>query len=175
MKIAIDAMGGGYAPSEVVAGAIAAARETKTPLILVGAKDAIQKELASYQIADLSLELVGADEVVEMDESPVAVLVHAPENRPDAGSDFYVFYIVSDYLPADVRSLIELDYCNSIGDVPLKSLWGCSDYGVCYYLALTGEAQLFDLSLSPALRAKAPWREESTSAARALRANQPVL
>ncbi len=74
MKIAVDAMGGDYAPSVVVEGAIAAARESKLSVVLVGVQDALQKELAQHQTTGLSLEIVHASEVVEMDDSPIAAL-----------------------------------------------------------------------------------------------------
>lgn len=74
MKIAIDAMGGDYAPSVVVEGAVAAARESDFSLILVGDQDAIQRELSRHNAAALPIEIVHASEVVGMDDSPIAPL-----------------------------------------------------------------------------------------------------
>ncbi len=71
MTIAIDAMGGDFAPSHPVAGAVLAAREYGARLILVGRKDAIEVELAKHRAAGLRIEIVHASEVVEMHESPV--------------------------------------------------------------------------------------------------------
>ncbi|MEA3369356.1 MAG: phosphate acyltransferase, partial [Candidatus Ratteibacteria bacterium] len=42
MKIAIDAMGGEFAPQAVVEGAIQAAEKSKAELVLVGDKKAIE-------------------------------------------------------------------------------------------------------------------------------------
>jgi glycerol-3-phosphate acyltransferase PlsX len=70
-KIAIDAMGGDFAPSHPVAGAVLAAREYGAHLILVGRRDAIEPELAKHRAAGLSIEIVHASEAVAMDESPV--------------------------------------------------------------------------------------------------------
>ena len=70
-KIAIDAMGGDFAPSHPVAGAILAAREYGAHLILVGRRDAIEAELAKHRAAGLPIEIVHASEAVSMDESPV--------------------------------------------------------------------------------------------------------
>src|SRR5437867_6712907 len=71
MTIAIDAMGGDFAPSHPVAGAVLAAREYGARLILVGRQDAIEAELAERRAAGLSIEVVHASEVVEMQDSPV--------------------------------------------------------------------------------------------------------
>ena len=71
MTIAIDAMGGDFAPSHPVAGAVLAARELGARLILVGRRDAIESELRRHQTAGLAIEIVHAGEVVEMHESPV--------------------------------------------------------------------------------------------------------
>ena len=45
LKIAVDAMGGDYAPASEVEGAIEAARDLGVGVILVGRSDAIQAEL----------------------------------------------------------------------------------------------------------------------------------
>ncbi|WIG57629.1 MAG: Phosphate:acyl-ACP acyltransferase PlsX [Ktedonobacterales bacterium] len=70
MRIALDAMGGDYAPEEVVLGAVQAAREQHVGVLLVGPEDAIRPQLAKYDIAGLDLEVVHADEVIGMDEHP---------------------------------------------------------------------------------------------------------
>ena len=74
MKIAVDAMGGDYAPQVTVEGAILAAREFKTHVILVGDKDKIQIELDKYDTKDLPLSIQHATEVVGMGESPSVAL-----------------------------------------------------------------------------------------------------
>jgi glycerol-3-phosphate acyltransferase PlsX len=75
MRIAIDAMGGDYAPGTIVAGAVSAAREAGIPLLLVGAHDEIQQELAAAGDLDgLDLLLREAPDVVSMDESPTGAL-----------------------------------------------------------------------------------------------------
>src|SRR5437867_6197431 len=71
MSIAIDAMGGDFAPSNPVAGAVLAAREYGARLLLVGRRDAIESELEKHRAGGLPIEIVHASEVVEMHESPV--------------------------------------------------------------------------------------------------------
>ena len=69
-RIALDAMGGDYAPGEVVAGAVQAAREQGAGVLLVGPEEAIRAELAKHNTAGLDLEIVHTDEVIGMDEHP---------------------------------------------------------------------------------------------------------
>jgi glycerol-3-phosphate acyltransferase PlsX len=74
LKIAIDAMGGDYAPQEVVKGAIAGARETGMGLYLVGQQDKIKEELAGLNVAGLDLEIVHTDEFLVEGEQPAYAL-----------------------------------------------------------------------------------------------------
>jgi len=76
MRIAVDAMGGDYAPREIVAGAVKAARDLpqiKT-LYLVGDKMAVEAELAKHGPTPASIQIVHASEVVGMDESPASAV-----------------------------------------------------------------------------------------------------
>lgn len=71
MKIAVDAMGGDYAPKEIVLGALRAARQFDCEIVLVGDEEKIKKVLASEKDWDkLRLTIRHADEVVGMDEHP---------------------------------------------------------------------------------------------------------
>ncbi|MBI3794845.1 MAG: phosphate acyltransferase PlsX [Nitrospinae bacterium] len=70
MKIAVDAMGGDYAPSAIVEGAVQAVRELDCKIVLVGIKDVVQAELEKLGAKNLPIEIVHASETVEMDESP---------------------------------------------------------------------------------------------------------
>jgi glycerol-3-phosphate acyltransferase PlsX len=71
ITIALDAMGGDFAPAHPVAGAVMAAREFGAHILLVGRAPEIEAELAKHAAAGLPLEIVHASEVVGMDESPV--------------------------------------------------------------------------------------------------------
>jgi len=72
MRIAVDAMGGDYAPREIVKGAVRAARELESSLslILVGRERDIREELDRCGGTSGRIEILNADEVVAMDESP---------------------------------------------------------------------------------------------------------
>jgi glycerol-3-phosphate acyltransferase PlsX len=74
MKIAVDAMGGDYAPRAVVEGAILAAREHRIKIVLVGDQEILRKILSKYDTRDLFILVQNAPEVVGMNESPLVVL-----------------------------------------------------------------------------------------------------
>jgi len=79
VKVAVDAMGGDYAPQEIVKGAIQAAQKDGIELILVGSEDAIQRELEKYDVSELPIRVVNASEVIRDGESPVAALRQKPD------------------------------------------------------------------------------------------------
>ena len=58
VKVAVDAMGGDYAPYEVIAGAIEAARKSNVHIALVGDTNKIGLELSKYDVSDLSIKIV---------------------------------------------------------------------------------------------------------------------
>lgn len=77
MKIALDVMGGDFAPRELVLGALEAKRTLDANLILVGSQGVIESELESLARAQLNpdarFEIVDAPEVVEFREQPSLV------------------------------------------------------------------------------------------------------
>ena len=72
VKVAVDAMGGDNAPSEIVKGAVLAVQEdSRIKVFLVGQEDVLKKELATYPDLSDRLEVVPATEVITNDEAPV--------------------------------------------------------------------------------------------------------
>ncbi|HWF83969.1 MAG TPA: phosphate acyltransferase PlsX [Vicinamibacterales bacterium] len=77
--IAVDAMGGDFAPGHVVDGALAAARHLDLGVALVGPVAVVEAELARHTDVDPSrVRLIDAPDVVGMEESPAAALRHKP-------------------------------------------------------------------------------------------------
>ena len=72
MRIAVDAMGGDFAPREIVHGAVEAARGLTCArrIILVGDNDVLKRELARQGHVPSKIEICHASEVVAMDEAP---------------------------------------------------------------------------------------------------------
>lgn len=69
MRIAVDAMGGDYAPEEIVKGALRSVQELDLEIILVGQPERIKDYLPGGQIPD-KVQIQEATEVVGMDEHP---------------------------------------------------------------------------------------------------------
>lgn len=75
MRIAIDAMGGDYAPKEMIKGALMALEQRKDlELILVGDQNKINEELSSLKVEDPRIHVVDAPEVIGFDEQPTLAI-----------------------------------------------------------------------------------------------------
>ncbi len=77
MRISIDAMGGDFAPREIVAGTLQAAKSLKglEKLFLVGDETAIKKQLKKHKgPIPKCIEIIHASEVVGMGESPAVAI-----------------------------------------------------------------------------------------------------
>jgi phosphate acyltransferase len=74
MKIAVDAMGGDFAPRTVVEGAVWAAQKHGIKVVLVGDEDQVSKELSKHPTSKLPIFIHHAPHVVAMHESPSAVI-----------------------------------------------------------------------------------------------------
>jgi len=73
-KIAVDAMGGDFAPQAVVKGAVEAAHEFDIEVVLVGPAEIVQKELSQYDLNGARISTQPAEEVIGMDEDPVRAI-----------------------------------------------------------------------------------------------------
>ena len=70
ITIAVDAMGGDYAPRAEVDGSVRAARSLGVKVILVGREDALREELSRHEDASsLPIQIVHASERVTMEDS----------------------------------------------------------------------------------------------------------
>jgi glycerol-3-phosphate acyltransferase PlsX len=77
MRVAIDAMGGDFAPEELVLGAIEALREYKDKnleITLVGDQEKISHFLKKHETSNLAITVHHASEVIEMDDHPAAAV-----------------------------------------------------------------------------------------------------
>ena len=75
VKVALDAMGGDNAPSEIIKGAIDAITENKeVKVYLVGKETLVRDELSKYKYNAEQVEVVDATEVIEMAEPPVMAI-----------------------------------------------------------------------------------------------------
>ncbi len=67
-------MGSDHAPHVEVEGAVLAAKEYGSQIILVGDAEIVEKELSKYAVKDLPIYVKQASEVIRMDESPSKAL-----------------------------------------------------------------------------------------------------
>lgn len=74
-KVALDAMGGDNAPTEIVKGAVdAVSSREDIKVFLVGQEDVVREELQKYPYPQERIEVVDAPEVIEMAEPPVQAI-----------------------------------------------------------------------------------------------------
>ena len=72
MKIALDAMGGDFAPQAAVAGALLAAVQLagRATIVLIGQEDAVRPLLQAAGPAAAALEFIHASQIIDMGEHP---------------------------------------------------------------------------------------------------------
>ena len=76
-RIAVDAMGGDYAPSEIVAGALRAQEELDAEILLVGDLQQVEASLAQHNAAG-KIQVIPSEGVVEMHEEPLTGIRRKP-------------------------------------------------------------------------------------------------
>ena len=86
-RIAVDAMGGDFAPTNAVLGAMQAYEQKKNfDLLLVGRRDEILKVAASHNLSVSDDMIVHTDEVIEMSDSPMSSLKKKPNSSIVVGA-----------------------------------------------------------------------------------------
>lgn len=81
MRIALDAMGGDYAPAPIVSGAVqAVAAEPGLQVLLVGDRAQVEPCLPPEALASGRLEIFHCTQVITMEEAPVVALRKKPDN-----------------------------------------------------------------------------------------------
>lgn len=87
MKIALDAMGGDFAPDAVIEGVALALKEisNSTIIVLTGKTELIKQKLNQFDIPLSAVEIVEAPEVIEMGEHPTKALTQKPNSSIAVG------------------------------------------------------------------------------------------
>jgi len=86
VRIAIDAMGGDHAPSEIVAGAIRAQEELGIEVLLVGDPHQVEASLKQHTSSH-QLEIVPSEGTVEMHEEPLSGIRRKPKASINVAMD----------------------------------------------------------------------------------------
>jgi len=74
LRIALDGMGGDFAPKESVHGAVLAVKEYGVHVTITGPKEKIQEELDQYEYDKSRIDILDAREVITLNESPVMAI-----------------------------------------------------------------------------------------------------
>lgn len=87
MRIGVDAMGGDYAPSAVVAGAVSALKllEANQKIVLFGDEKSICEELEKLNTSPSNFEIVHCSEVIDMGENPAKAIAKKPDSSIAVG------------------------------------------------------------------------------------------
>lgn len=82
MKIALDAMGGDFAPAATVEGALMAAEtlQGKAEIVLIGDENIIRAELQKHGSTASNISIVHTTQVIEMGEHPTKALTQKPDS-----------------------------------------------------------------------------------------------
>ena len=141
MKIAVDAMGGDHAPGAIVEGAVLAAREDGTEIILTGDEARIKAELEKFKDhSSLPIRVEHAEQVVEMDEAPAKVLRNKKKSSMKIGVDLVKAGEAGAFVSAGNTGAV-LAYCTII----LRPLKGVDRPAIAIQLpTLTGTSILLD-------------------------------
>lgn len=90
MKIAIDIMGGDYAPDAALEGSLLAKKELgeQCSFVLIGKESLIIERLNALNADASQFEIVNADEVIEMGEHPTKVFAKKPNSSIAVGFNY---------------------------------------------------------------------------------------
>ncbi len=80
MRVAVDGMGGDIGPAVVVPGAIQGARDCGADLLLVGRSADIRAQLSNANVSGVSIQIVDAPDVIEMNEHPATAARRKPNS-----------------------------------------------------------------------------------------------
>ncbi|MBU1862527.1 MAG: phosphate acyltransferase PlsX [Candidatus Omnitrophica bacterium] len=86
-RIAVDGMGGDFAPYAAVDGAVQAANDFNLEVVIVGQENVIKRELQKHKVTGGKLFIQHAPEVVDMGESPVSAIKKKKNSSIAVGID----------------------------------------------------------------------------------------
>ncbi len=101
VKVAVDAMGGDNAPSEILKGAVLAVEEdSRIKVFLVGKEDELKAELKQYKDYGDRLEIVPASEVITNEEAPVMAVRRKKDSSIVVGMNLVKNHIADAFVSA---------------------------------------------------------------------------
>lgn len=148
MKIVLDAMGGDYAPEVTVHGGVWAARDFDLEVQLVGRPEVIEAELQKHDTNGVSLPLVPASEVIEMDDHNPASSVKAKKDssivvgmRMLKRGETDAFVTMGNTGGALAAALLHLGRIRGIKRPAVSTVYPCAtEQGFCFLLDIGANA-----------------------------------
>ena len=115
IRIALDAMGGDHAPEQIIRGAIAAAEDNELEVVLVGQENVIREELRRCGSPNSNICIVNADQVVAMDERPVAAIKEKTDSSISVGINLLHEGRVESFVSAGNTGAVMIAACLTVG------------------------------------------------------------
>ena len=116
MIIAVDAIGGEYAPHEIVKGAIKAAKEYEVEIALVGRKE-ILYVLAGRHLGKLGITIIDASQAIGSKESPVEAVRSKPDSSIVVGTNLVRDGIAAAFVSAGNTGAVLYSALTSLGKI----------------------------------------------------------
>jgi glycerol-3-phosphate acyltransferase PlsX len=148
VEVALDAMGGDHAPEITVHGAVWAARDFGFQVQLIGQPDIIRLELQKHNITGLSLPIIPASEVIEMDDHNPASSVKAKKDcsmvvgaQMLKRGETSAFVTMGNSGGALAAALLHLGRIRGIRRPAFSTVYPCvSEHGFCFVLDIGANA-----------------------------------
>jgi glycerol-3-phosphate acyltransferase PlsX len=122
MKIALDAMGSDHAPHSEVEGALLAVEKLGAEIILVGRETVIREELRHRGVENHPLiQIVHAEDVIGMDESPALALKQKKNSSISIGSELVAKKLADAFVSAGNTGAVMTSALFTIGRLPAIS------------------------------------------------------
>jgi glycerol-3-phosphate acyltransferase PlsX len=152
MKIAIDAMGGDFAPENIIAGAKLALDSIRRieKLYLTGPEAELKKQVDQHGLPAAKIELIDAPEVVEMNESGAKAVRRKKRSSISVATD-----LVKDGTCAAVMSAGNTGAAVAAATVKLRNLPGVERAGIASPMPNEhGTCNIIDAGANPDAKAK---------------------
>jgi len=118
IRIAIDCMGGDYAPEQIVKGAVTAAKAGKAEIFLVGPAAIVEKELNKYDTSHLPITIIEAAEVIKEGEAPAFAIYHKPNSTINVAMGLVKSGDVDAILSAGATGAVAVSAMKTLGLMP---------------------------------------------------------
>jgi phosphate acyltransferase len=120
MRIGVDIMGGDYAPSAPIEGAILAHQRlgAKAQIVLIGDQAVIRQELEARGYATAAFSVVHTDQVIGMEESPTKAVTSKPNSSINVGIGMVKQKLLDGFVSAGNTGAMLVASIMGLGKIP---------------------------------------------------------